>query len=77
MPFCNFVCTLQPSEIDEVNKTPETETPAALEVEVNKPPKQKPWVSLGSENEIEAESVKETRPRVLQYIETILNTHAI
>lgn len=67
MPFCDFVCILQPPETDEVIETPETETPAVLEADVNKTPKRKPWVSLGSENEIEAESIKETRPRVLQY----------
>ncbi|XP_037554011.1 dynein axonemal intermediate chain 3 [Nematolebias whitei] len=64
----NFYLVLSPEAknriLNVINETPETETAAVLEVEVNKTPKRKPWVSLGSENEIEAESIKETRPRI-------------
>lgn len=57
--YCNSLCVLQP---------PEPETPEVFENEVNKTPEPKPWISLGSEQEIEEESIKETRKKVLQYI---------
>lgn len=57
VPACNSVCGLQP---------PDTETAQELEEEVNKTPEPKPWISLGSEIEIEEESVKETREKVLR-----------
>lgn len=55
-------------------KPPEPETTEEIGQEVCKTPEPKPWVSLGSELEIEAESVKESRPKVQQYI---LKSHLI
>lgn len=41
-----------------------------FENEVNKTPESKQWKSLGSEREIDEESVKETRKKVLLSIKT-------
>jgi len=57
----NSVCVLQP---------PEPETPEVFENEVDKTPEPKEWISLGSELEIDEESVKETREKALQYNKT-------
>lgn len=46
-------------EIEEVENTVET-----LEIQPYRPPVQKPWVSLGSEKEVEEESVKDTATKV-------------
>uniref|UniRef100_A0A3Q3ARK8 Uncharacterized protein n=1 Tax=Kryptolebias marmoratus TaxID=37003 RepID=A0A3Q3ARK8_KRYMA len=46
---------------------PETETPEVLENEVDTARKPKQWVSLGSEKEIEEESVKEREPLVFTF----------
>lgn len=46
---------------DEKEEESEDET---LEVQPYKPPVHKPWVSLGSEKEVEEESVKETVTKV-------------
>lgn len=51
------LCVLQP---------PKPETPEVVEKEVSKTPRPKHWISLGSEQEIEEESVKETTKKVLQ-----------
>lgn len=49
-------------------KPPEPEAAEEVEQEVCKTPEPKPWVSLGSELEIEEESVKESRIKVQQRI---------
>lgn len=46
---------------------PEPEKPEVLENEVSKTPEPKQWLSLGSEQEIDEECVRETREKVLQY----------
>lgn len=46
---------------------PEPQKDVVLEDEVKKPPEPKGWTSLGSEREIEEESAKETRKRVLWF----------
>lgn len=56
---CNSVCDLQP---------PESETQEESESEVNETPEPKQWISLGSEQEIDVESVWQTREKVLQSI---------
>lgn len=57
---CNSFCALQP---------PEPETAEVVVVnEVYKTPEPKDWLSLGSEQEIDEESIKETREKVLQYV---------
>lgn len=48
-------CVLQP---------PTPEEKEALEEEVEGPPRPKHWIGLGSEREIEEESVRETRKKV-------------
>lgn len=57
---CNAVSVLQP---------PEPETLEVSENEVNKTSEQpKHWISLGSEQEIDEESIKESRKKALQLI---------
>lgn len=46
-----------------------------FENEVNKTPEPKQWISLGSEKEIDEESIKETRQKVLQYIKNTFDMH--
>ncbi|XP_029285354.1 LOW QUALITY PROTEIN: dynein axonemal intermediate chain 3 [Cottoperca gobio] len=43
---------------------PQPKTPEVFEREVNKTPEPKPWISLGSELEIDEESFKETREKL-------------
>lgn len=45
---------------------PEPEKAKVLENEVSKTPEPKQWKSLGSEKEVDEESVRETREKVLQ-----------
>lgn len=52
--YC-FTCVQQP---------PSPEEKEALEDEVKGPPRPKHWIGLGSEHEIEKESVRETRKKV-------------
>ncbi len=54
---------------------PETDRPEVFEDEVNKTPEPKQWISLGSEQEIEEESIKETRQKALQYLKNTLNIY--
>ncbi|NXN12830.1 WDR63 protein, partial [Indicator maculatus] len=51
---------LKPPENEEEEENGE----GTLEVHPYKPPVHKPWVSLGSEKEVEEESVKETVPKI-------------
>lgn len=63
---CDSVCVVQP---------PQPNTPEVLETEANNTPEPKQWVSLGSEQEIDEESVRETREKVLLCIINTLNMH--
>lgn len=56
---CNYFCSLQP---------PEPETPEVILNEIYKTPEPQEWTSLGSEQEIDEESIKQTREKVLQYV---------
>ncbi|KFQ30334.1 WD repeat-containing protein 63, partial [Merops nubicus] len=53
-----------PETAEEKEEEKEENREEALEVQPYKPPVQKPWVSLGSEREVEEESVKETAPKI-------------
>ncbi|XP_038167662.1 dynein intermediate chain 3, axonemal isoform X2 [Arvicola amphibius] len=59
----NFLNTL---EVPEEQEEPKEHAPE--DMYVYKPPVSKPWVSLGSEKEIEEESVKESKRRVMYMI---------
>ncbi|XP_068176515.1 dynein axonemal intermediate chain 3 [Antennarius striatus] len=61
----NFYLVITPETKNRLFSPPETEKPEE-EDECSGPPKSKPWVSLGSELEIDNESVKTIRPK-LQY----------
>ncbi|XP_067997278.1 dynein axonemal intermediate chain 3 isoform X1 [Melanerpes formicivorus] len=52
----------QPPENEELKEEENGE--GTLEVQPYKPPVHKPWVSLGSEKEVEEESVKESAPKI-------------
>ncbi|CAH6777166.1 dynein axonemal intermediate chain 3 [Phodopus roborovskii] len=57
---------LKPPEVPEEQEEPKELAPE--DMYVYKPPMSKPWVSLGSEKEIEEESVKESKRRVTYMI---------
>ncbi|XP_037830006.1 dynein intermediate chain 3, axonemal isoform X2 [Kryptolebias marmoratus] len=63
----SFYLVLSPEAKNRILKLPETETPEVLENEVDTARKPKQWVSLGSEKEIEEESVKEREPLVFTF----------
>ncbi|XP_044056933.1 dynein axonemal intermediate chain 3 isoform X2 [Siniperca chuatsi] len=60
----SFYLVLTPEAKDKILNLPEPETPEVLENEVNKIPKPRQWISLGSEKEIDEESIKETREKL-------------
>ncbi|XP_067452451.1 dynein axonemal intermediate chain 3 [Thunnus thynnus] len=61
----SFYLVLTPEAKDRILNPPEPETPEVFLNEVNnKTPEPKQWISLGSEQEIEEESVKETREKL-------------
>ncbi|KFP92354.1 WD repeat-containing protein 63, partial [Apaloderma vittatum] len=60
---------LKPPETAEEEKEDDEE--GTLEFHPYKPPVPKPWVSLGSEKEIEEESVKETVPKIKYMISRV------
>ncbi|KFP67853.1 WD repeat-containing protein 63, partial [Cariama cristata] len=55
---------LKPPETAEEKEEKEENREEALEVHPYKPPVHKPWVSLGSEKEVEEESVKDTVTKI-------------
>ncbi|XP_042368184.1 dynein axonemal intermediate chain 3 [Plectropomus leopardus] len=59
-----FYLVLTPEAKDRILSPPELETPEVFESEVNKTPEPKQWISLGSEQEIDEESFKETREKL-------------
>uniref|UniRef100_A0A3B4UMA1 Dynein axonemal intermediate chain 3 n=2 Tax=Seriola dumerili TaxID=41447 RepID=A0A3B4UMA1_SERDU len=60
----SFYLILTPEAKGRILSPPEPETPVVIENEVSKTPEPKPWISLGSELEIDEESVKETREKL-------------
>ncbi|XP_045906664.1 dynein axonemal intermediate chain 3 isoform X2 [Micropterus dolomieu] len=61
----SFYLVLTPEAKDRILNPPEPETPEVFQNEVNKIPAPRQWISLGSEQEIEEESIKETREKLL------------
>ncbi|KAM9761958.1 dynein axonemal intermediate chain 3 [Menidia menidia] len=59
-----FYLVLTPEGKSKLLEPPEPETPEVVENEVSKTPEPRQWISLGSEQEIEEESVKETRQKL-------------
>ncbi|KAF3690643.1 WD repeat-containing protein 63 Testis development protein NYD-SP29 [Channa argus] len=59
-----FYLVLTTEAKDRILMPPEPEKAEVLEEEVHKTPEPKQWISLGSELEIDEESVKETRERL-------------
>ncbi|NXY89360.1 WDR63 protein, partial [Alcedo cyanopectus] len=59
---------LKPPETEEEEKEEEENSEETLEVQPYEPPVHKPWVSLGSEKEVEEESVKEAVPKIKRMI---------
>ncbi|KAM9358400.1 dynein axonemal intermediate chain 3 [Symphorus nematophorus] len=59
-----FYLVLTPEAKDRILSPPEPETPEVFENEVYKTPEPKQWLSLGSELEIDEESIKETRKKL-------------
>uniref|UniRef100_A0A8P4G9M5 Dynein axonemal intermediate chain 3 n=1 Tax=Dicentrarchus labrax TaxID=13489 RepID=A0A8P4G9M5_DICLA len=59
-----FYLVLTPEAKDRILNPPEPETSQVLENVVNKTPEPKEWISLGSELEIDEESIKETREKL-------------
>ncbi|XP_029987627.1 dynein axonemal intermediate chain 3 [Sphaeramia orbicularis] len=60
----SFYLVLTPEAKNEILAPPKPETPEVPAVEIIKTPEPKPWISLGSEQEIEEESVRETRKKL-------------
>uniref|UniRef100_A0A672HLB2 WD repeat domain 63 n=1 Tax=Salarias fasciatus TaxID=181472 RepID=A0A672HLB2_SALFA len=60
----NFYLVLTPEARATIFSSPRPETPEEVHDEVNKTPEPKPWISLGSEQEIDQESVKESREKL-------------
>ncbi|KAM4549120.1 dynein axonemal intermediate chain 3 [Odontesthes bonariensis] len=60
----SFYFVLTPELKSKLLQPPEPETPEVFENEVDKIPEPKEWISLGSELEIDEESVKETREKL-------------
>uniref|UniRef100_A0A3Q3FCA5 Dynein axonemal intermediate chain 3 n=1 Tax=Labrus bergylta TaxID=56723 RepID=A0A3Q3FCA5_9LABR len=59
-----FYLALTPEAKKRILNPPEPETPEVLENEVNKTPEPRKWIPQGSEQEVEKESVKETREKL-------------
>ncbi|KAK5869587.1 hypothetical protein PBY51_024292 [Eleginops maclovinus] len=59
-----FYLVLTPEAKDRILNPPQPETPEALENEVNKTSEPKPWISLGSEQDINEESFKDSREKL-------------
>ncbi|XP_041790507.1 dynein intermediate chain 3, axonemal [Chelmon rostratus] len=60
----SFYLVLTPEAKDRIINPPEPETPEVFEEEVSKIPEPKQWMHLGSEQEIDEESIKETRKKL-------------
>ncbi|XP_070765575.1 dynein axonemal intermediate chain 3 [Enoplosus armatus] len=60
----SFYLVLTPEAKDRILNPPKPETPEVFENEVNKTSEPKQWISLGSEQEIDKESTKETSEKV-------------
>nr|XP_046246791.1 dynein axonemal intermediate chain 3 isoform X2 [Scatophagus argus] len=60
----SFYLVLTPEAKDRILNPPKPETVEVLKNEINKTPEPKQWISLGSEQEIDEESVKETRKKL-------------
>ncbi|KAK7889892.1 hypothetical protein WMY93_025452 [Mugilogobius chulae] len=60
----SFYLVLTPETKDKLLNPPKPPTPVESVIEVCKTPEPKPWISLGSELEIEEESVKQTRKKI-------------
>uniref|UniRef100_A0A665TD64 WD repeat domain 63 n=1 Tax=Echeneis naucrates TaxID=173247 RepID=A0A665TD64_ECHNA len=61
----SFYLIVTPEAKEKILRPPEPpETPGVFELDVNKTPEPKQWISLGSELEIEEESVKESREKL-------------
>uniref|UniRef100_A0A3B5AIP0 WD repeat domain 63 n=1 Tax=Stegastes partitus TaxID=144197 RepID=A0A3B5AIP0_9TELE len=69
----SFYLVVTPEAKDRILSPPEPETPEVFENEVSETPHPKHWISFGSEQEIDDESVTETRKKALQYIKNTLN----
>nr|XP_019954018.1 PREDICTED: WD repeat-containing protein 63 isoform X2 [Paralichthys olivaceus]XP_019954019.1 PREDICTED: WD repeat-containing protein 63 isoform X2 [Paralichthys olivaceus] len=61
---CFYLVMTQEAKELILNPPEPEEIPAEIECEVNKTPEPQKWISLGSELEIEEESVKETREKL-------------
>ncbi|XP_072244882.1 dynein axonemal intermediate chain 3 [Leuresthes tenuis] len=60
----SFYFVLTPELKSKILEPPKPETPEVFENEVDKTPEPKEWICLGSELEIDEESVKETREKL-------------
>uniref|UniRef100_A0A3B5ALS7 WD repeat domain 63 n=1 Tax=Stegastes partitus TaxID=144197 RepID=A0A3B5ALS7_9TELE len=60
----SFYLVVTPEAKDRILSPPEPETPEVFENEVSETPHPKHWISFGSEQEIDDESVTETRKKV-------------
>ncbi|XP_076581938.1 dynein axonemal intermediate chain 3 [Chaetodon auriga] len=60
----SFYLVLTPEAKDRILSPPGPETPEVFEKEVSKTPEPKQWIPLGSEQEIDKESIKETRKKL-------------
>uniref|UniRef100_A0AAV2KRL2 WD repeat-containing protein 63 n=1 Tax=Knipowitschia caucasica TaxID=637954 RepID=A0AAV2KRL2_KNICA len=60
----SFYLVLKPEAKEKLLNPPKPPTPEEAIIEISKTPEPKPWVSLGSELEIEEESVKTTRDKL-------------
>ncbi|NXA26264.1 WDR63 protein, partial [Ibidorhyncha struthersii] len=67
----NFLKPPETTEEKEEEKEDEENREATLEVHPYKPPVHKPWVSLGSEKEVEEESVRETVTKIKYMISRV------
>uniref|UniRef100_A0A8D0AHJ9 Dynein axonemal intermediate chain 3 n=1 Tax=Sander lucioperca TaxID=283035 RepID=A0A8D0AHJ9_SANLU len=61
----SFYLVLTPEAKDRILNPPKPETPEVFEKEVVKTPEPKPWISLGSDKEIDEEAFKESREKLL------------
>ncbi|XP_028259767.1 dynein axonemal intermediate chain 3 [Parambassis ranga] len=64
----SFYLVVTPEAKERMLKPPEPETQEEAETEINKTPEPKEWISLGSEQEVDEESVGQTREKALQYV---------
>ncbi|XP_069560869.1 dynein axonemal intermediate chain 3 [Brachyistius frenatus] len=64
----SFYLVLTPEAKDRLTNPPEPETPEVFEEEVIKTPEPRKWICLGSDWEIDEESVKETREKICRKV---------